>query len=147
MTRKTLLERFMAKVDVMPCGCWEWTACKDGKGYGGINVGGRLRTAHRVSYELFRGSAEGQQVLHECDRPTCVNPAHLFLGTHDDNMADKTKKGRHAHGEKHGRAKLTDVEVLKIRAANATLQVLADQYGVHPSMIHRIRNGRAWTHL
>lgn len=149
MARRTLKDRFLAKVAASRDGeCWQWTACKDGKGYPCINVSGTLRTAHRVSYELFRGPiTTGQHVLHTCDNPTCVNPSHLFLGTHAENMADKVSKKRHSFGAKHGRAKLSDAEVIEIIRWTGRLQDAADKFGIHKSMISLIRRGKRWTHL
>lgn len=91
-----LIDRFEAKVERCPMsGCWLWTDAPNGSGYGRIFTGGRDVMAHRVSYEMHCGSIpDGLQVLHRCDTPACVNPAHLFLGTHDDNMADMKRKGR-----------------------------------------------------
>lgn len=80
-------------------GCWEWIAGKDTDGYGRIWVG-KNKTAHTLAYELFNGPVEGLHVLHTCDNPGCVNPDHLVLGTHSDNMRDKSVRKR-VHGEKN----------------------------------------------
>lgn len=81
-------------------GCWLWTACTDKGGYGKITVGRKylgtrkVDKAHAVSYREFIGPTKGLCVLHRCDTPSCVNPAHLWLGTNLDNMRDAKAKGR-----------------------------------------------------
>jgi hypothetical protein len=76
-------------------GCWEWRGDHNAKGYGRLTVSGRNCRAHRLSWQLHRGPIpRGEWVLHTCDNPNCVNPAHLFLGTHTDNMRDCCAKGR-----------------------------------------------------
>jgi hypothetical protein len=146
MPRKTIQERFWEKVDRRgPDECWEWTATRHGQGYGHFKVAGRVEKAHRVSYELANGLAgEGTFVCHTCDNPPCVNPGHLFLGTHADNMADMYEKdrGRKASGENHGRAKLTNEQVAEIRGAwpKSSQRQLAAQYGVSQRQIFRIVN-------
>jgi hypothetical protein len=88
-----LKDRFDKKV-VKTDGCWNWTG-RTVKGYGTLRMGLKYVGAHRVSYELHKGEIPpGMCVLHSCDNPGCVNPAHLWAGTKNDNNVDKGKKGR-----------------------------------------------------
>ena len=75
--------------------CWVWTGSLFESGYGRFSRSNKKLRAHRVSYEIYKGAIpDGMHVLHECDNPPCVNPNHLFLGTHLDNMKDMERKGR-----------------------------------------------------
>lgn len=148
-------DRFWDKVDKAG-ECWEWTAycnraSKEGSRflpYGRIRDRGKLRLAHRVSWEIEHGSIpDGKLVLHTCDNPKCVRPDHLFLGDHEVNMADKVDKERH-----HGSHKLTADEVREIRRRyreedGHTHQSLADEYGVTKSAITHLMNRRSWKHI
>lgn len=91
-----LPKRFWKKVvKCEPNECWYWKANTYADGYGQISVKGKPRQAHRVAYELCVGPIpEGLCVLHYCDNPSCVNPQHLYVGTHSDNMQDRAKRGR-----------------------------------------------------
>jgi len=148
-------ERFWEKVDRRgPDECWEWTGGRFPTGYGIFNAGkGALRStrAHRYSYELAHGPIPvGVFVCHRCDNPPCVNPAHLFAGSRRDNDGDKVRKLRHAHGERHGAACLTDREVALARekvASGATRAEIASRMGVHPATVAMAVNGRSWKHL
>ncbi len=95
--RTPLSVRFWRSVQVTD-GCWEWQGSTR-NGYGVISKGGRngrQLKAHRLSYEMHLGSIpEGMIVCHTCDNPICVNPGHLFVGTHKDNAVDKMNKNRH----------------------------------------------------
>jgi hypothetical protein len=92
----TFEKRFWSKVRITP-GCWVWTANKINKGYGVVGPGGcqEYILSHRASWQLHNGEIpDGLCVLHRCDNPACVNPDHLWLGTHQHNMLDKCAKGR-----------------------------------------------------
>ena len=171
-------ERFEAKFTKSPDGCWLWAACRDSGGYGGFQVDGRLLLSHRVAYELYVGPIpDGLYVCHTCDVKPCVRPDHLWLGTHDANMADMASKGRaakgdkngsriyperrprgeqhytHLHpetvrGDKNGNAKLSESGVLAIRAAvGMTQKQIAIQHGVDWTTIGDILRRKTWKHI
>lgn len=153
----TLRERFWSKVEVgLHDQCWEWIGGTNSGGYGMFYVDGRICRAHRVVYELIRGPIpEDLCVCHHCDNPGCVNPAHLFLGTHMDNMIDRGRKGRASggalHGEKHSNAKLTEADVRTIRRVyrngDSTQQEIADVFGISHNHVSSIVNRLRWDHV
>lgn len=154
--KPTLEERFYKKVNKdgpiqshIDTPCWMWTGWLDGIGYGRISVSGKLILAHRFSYEFFNGPFSPElDILHKCDNPTCVNPAHLFLGTAFDNMRDMVNKGRNVvhKGEGNFNAKLTQSQVDEIRYKSTfTTQVqLAKEYGVTQANIGHIVKRKNW---
>lgn len=92
---------FKRSQDNPETGCLEWTAGKDVNGYGRIWYSGKNRTAHTVSYERWIAEIPvGMHVLHQCDNPCCINPEHLVLGTHADNMRHKSERKR-IHGKRN----------------------------------------------
>ena len=146
---KTLQERFEDKVIPDPnSGCWLWTASITSAGHGQFSLNGATVGAHRASYEFHIGQIpEGMWVLHKCDVPSCVNPDHLFLGTHQDNMDDMNVKGRSTHGTKHWAVKLTEGKVLEIRDDRRSCRVIARDYGISHSLVNKIKNYELWTRL
>lgn len=83
-------------------GCWEWTGHRSSVGYGCLKVFGSMKDAHRFAYELYKGPIpDGLHVLHSCDNKLCVNPSHLSLGTHADNMRQAAERGRMRSGARH----------------------------------------------
>jgi hypothetical protein len=153
--RTDLRTRFSAYVEKIPfVECWIWSGPSDKKGYGRLKVApGRALSAHRVSWEMANGPIpkgrgyHGTCVLHRCDNPPCVNPAHLFLGTSGDNMADKTQKGRQSKGDGFINSKLTAVAVREILASVETGVTLARRFGVKPPAISKVRRGHGWKHV
>ncbi len=145
---------FWAKVDIKnPTQCWEWTGKKNTDGYGVVRINKREERTHRISWKLSIGAIpEGKYVLHRCDNRSCTNPAHLFLGTQQDNIADMDAKGRRksAIGANNGRSKLTEKDVLTIRSLSNKGIIgtkLAAQFGVHKSTIYEILSGTNWKHI
>lgn len=149
----TFESRFLDSFKLDPhTGCWNWTRSAPGFGYGKMCGGTRKNRisimAHRFSYEYFKEKIpEGLRVCHRCDNPACVNPSHLFLGTAKDNTEDMVAKGRSLRGEKSPNAKLTKVAVAEIREKlkNGTIgRRLAEEYGVDPNTISKIRLNKRW---
>lgn len=144
----TVEERFWSKVDKSG-DCWLWTAYLDANRYGHFSIKRCRKSAHRVSYAFSVGQIpEGKQVLHHCDNPPCVNPDHLFLGTHDDNMADKKAKGRAPIGSNNGNSSLVESDVVVIRKIKGiTRWRMAEIFGVHKSTIDRVLANTIWRHV
>jgi len=154
MRKRPIDERFWEKVNKDGKEeCWDWTAYKTADGYGRMGgIGRKILTAHRVSWELHNGPIPGEMcVCHSCDNPACVNPDHLWLGTHQDNMADRDEKGRHTptSGERNRHAKLTENQVMAIRSEYpGTGQAeLAEKYGVRRKTISKIICRELWAHI
>ena len=94
----SLINKLLQNVMILPSGCWFWTAYKDRAGYGTVRVGSKKRKAHRVMHEQIKGEIPaGLLVCHSCDNPSCVNPAHLWVGSSSENILDAVAKGRWTH--------------------------------------------------
>ena len=134
-------------------GCWIWNKFVDDNGYGRLSYNSKPYLTHRVSYKLFNGEIpKGLFVCHKCDTPSCVNPAHLFLGTHDDNMADMVGKGRaqRKRGEENSISILTEAqaqEIINFNHYHGSLTYLAKKFNTSPQTIYYVRHGKTWTHL
>ncbi len=148
--KKRLYEKFKKEEN----GCWVFTGAKTKMGYGKFTVSHqKWRLAHRISWQVHFGSIPDKLlILHKCDNPSCVNPEHLFLGTHLDNIRDMIKKGRQnatgaknpVRGEKHPFAKLSNNDVLSIRKDDRMHRVIAGSYGVTQPLITMIKNNKIW---
>lgn len=168
MSKLTKEERFLAKTKRAADGCLLWTGSKNSGGYGLVRWDGKTRKASRVAYEIASGAPipEGMLVCHKCDNPPCVDPDHLFLGTHTDNIRDAAKKGRlrntidssqaHFHsggpprGEVAGGAKLSQEQaerILALAADGALSGALARQFGVSRFTVQALLRGTTWKHL
>jgi hypothetical protein len=149
----TTTERFNQKWTAdLESGCHIWTASTNLQGYGEFGIVRRpahkIHAAHRVSWELHRGPIPpGMKILHKCDRPRCVNPDHLFIGTQKDNMQDCVTKGRKnsAKGEKNCKAKLTVEQIQEIRLSSD--RGLGRRYGIGSNQVYRIRKRIHWGHV
>lgn len=145
-------ERFEAKIEpITETGCWIWNGSFNKRiGYGSFWLYVKKIRAHRASWIIYNGPIPGNlHVLHYCDTTSCVNPRHLFLGTHSDNMKDMHKKGRGAdfRGEKDSQSKLTTDEVIKIRQDGRHPSEIAKDYKIHPGYVYAIKNRTYWKHI
>lgn len=147
ITEPAIQTRFEAKYEVdEKTGCWIWTATLDSAGYGRFSVFGTQEKAHRFAYSWFVGPLPGwemddpgrMELHHICGRRRCVNPAHLELMSH------------RGHAITEGRKKLTEDQVLEIRARSAfgdSQKELALRFGVTKQTIGKIVNRKTWKHI
>lgn len=170
-TRRSLLDRIVEKIDyegpihpALGTQCWVWRGAKN-QGYGVINPGGKSGGTiyvHRYTLEsaLGRDLLDGEWALHRCDNPSCVNPAHLFLGDARSNVEDMDAKGRRRfnapRGVNHHSAKLTPEQIEDARkrwknagktgrsAKGETLDMLAKEFGVASTTLHAALKGKTW---
>ncbi len=157
---------FWSQVEKTVGGCWLWTGSKWNTGYGRFKRDGQVIGAHRMAFRLAKGPiAPTLVVMHSCDVKLCCNPAHLSLGTHTENIADRDAKGRQASGKRHGSrtkpermprgemagaSKLTAEFVVELRqrvAAGETVTQIARDFGLSKSTTARAANGATWSHV
>jgi hypothetical protein len=132
--------------------CWIWTAIINKGGYGLFLFDRKDLLAHRVAYQLFVGNIpSGKLVCHTCDVRNCVNPEHLFIGTHLDNSHDMTRKGRapDRKGVNHPHTKLTNEDIFFIRENKKTMssKELSRRFKVSTTQINRILSKECWGHI
>lgn len=141
---KSVVDRFTHLIDdyvqKRPNGCHVWVGARMAKGYGVFVFKGERYSAHRVAYTQSHGPIQhGMYVCHKCDRPYCVNPDHLFLGTHTDNMRDMATKGR------GGKLSAKDVVNIFDRMANGEVCAdIARSYNVSPATISCVKSRRSF---
>jgi len=151
-----MIERFWEKIDKRrPDECWPWTGTlqsnRSGQLYGYFRAGKMVRV-NRLMWRLHNQEEipHGQVVRHTCDNTVCCNPAHLVIGTQKQNVSDRYERNRASHyrGEKHALSKLTEADVLEIRAALASGQsqrAIAAQFGISQFGVQYARDG--WKHV
>lgn len=150
---RSVLERFEAKYEPeLNSGCWLWTGAVGSTGYGHLKVERRVRTASRLSYEMFKGDPTGFHVCHSCDTPVCVNPAHLWLGTDLDNGHDMDRKGRRHVGERQVLASFSDAEAQDIidryeAGLIPSMRAEGRAQGVGSATVRNLIRGVSWKHL
>ena len=129
--------------------CWPWTGKVARDGYGRVARGGKQVIAHRLSWSVANGAPvpDGMFVLHSCHNRLCVNPNHLRVGTHDDNMVDMVAAGRSLRGERHPHSFLTASVIAAIRAATGYQREIAQRFGVSQSAVSYIKNRKRWAHV
>ena len=145
-----LEERFFSKVEKGDS-CWEWVASKYHDGYGAYYFNGKQGRAHRVSWEMKNGEIpENMYILHRCNNRTCVNPKHLYLGTHQDNMNDLARAGT-LKGIGHPSAKVTEREVRTIRhlwEKKIYTQIkIAEMFNISHKTVNGITTNTNWKHI
>lgn len=148
---KPIYDRITSRVEYDPNGgCWLWSGAQK-NGYGHIIMpGGKTTSTHRAMYEAAKGAIpEGLCVCHKCDVRACVNPDHLWLGTHADNAADKEAKGRgnQPRGERNCKAKMSEAKVSELRslrASGALLKDLSERFGITTATVSKAARGDTW---
>jgi hypothetical protein len=154
----TETERFWSRVDVRgPDECWPWNGASTSAGYGYFRIGSltdgsrRMILAHRYACKITHGLADNRQALHRCDYKPCCNPAHVYPGTHTDNMNDAKERGlMHGFslpGERNPKAKLSVADVLAIRGSNQKNADLARAHRVSRAQIGHIKKRKSWAHV
>ena len=145
-------ERFEDNVEFEPnTGCWLWSSTVNPYGYGNYYYGGKAYMAHRYSYTIYKGKIpKGLVVRHTCDTGICVNPAHLLIGTQQDNIDDRQRRGRqrYAVGTQLPHAKLTEEQIPEIRKLEGVMsqRKIAALYGVTQHPIGMIFINKSWKH-
>ena len=148
----TLPEQFDALYIIDNNGCWIWQGEIDQYGYGQLYIGGSKLSTHRLSYELFNGEIlPKMDICHSCDVKHCVNPNHLWMGTHRENMQDASKKGIMPRGERAGQSKLKNNDVIEMiglyKTGNYSTYALGKQFGIDASTAYDVIVGNTWKHI
>ncbi len=147
--RAPFWDKVSAMTIVADNGCHLFTGPKNDDGYGRVKVNYKQVFVHReVWAKQFGAIPAGMCVCHKCDVPNCINPEHLFLGTHKENMEDRARKGRYDNaGEKAPSAKLFAIEVKMIRkllSQGERYKVVAAEFGVSVPLLEKIKQGKVW---
>lgn len=152
------IDRFWSKVNIGKSNeCWEWLTTLYVDGYGQFMINRTSRRSHRISYELNHGPIPNNMVImHTCDNRKCVNPAHLKLGTQQQNIQDMFAKGRQPKisraGTANGRAKLNEdaaryIKQHGVKGRGGNVVKLAEKYNVSTTQILCILDNKSWSHI
>lgn len=148
MIVQTLPDRFWNKVQkASDDSCWIWLAGKDQDGYGMYSHNKKTIRAHRLLASVVYGEIKsGFVVMHSCDNPSCCNPRHLSIGSVQENVSDRDKKGRRdpPKGESHKSSKITALQAQEIRSSTLTERELAKKYAIGKTQVGAIRRGLYW---
>lgn len=144
-----LKERLLSHVESHdnPESCWIW---KDSNTYGTVRINGKKYKSHRLMCQVHhKVDVTGLCVLHSCDNPRCINPNHLRVGTHQENMQDRVlrNRGGNLKGSNNGRALLNEDDVVFIRKSKLQTKELMSMYGISKVTICGIRRGAKWKHV
>ena len=143
--------RFLDKIDFVPTpgggGCWNWTGSLDCWGYGRFWLDGKHHGAHRVAFATYKGEIpDGMFVRHSCDNPRCCSPAHLALGTHQDNMNDMKSRSRQASVLDESKA-ANAKRLFLSRSDFGIVRAAARALGIDRKTVRDIRDGKRWKHV
>ena len=140
------IDELLSKSQPIPfSGCFIWDLSVDKTGYARTTNNGKTVVGHRLAYKLAYGDIpEGIFVCHRCDIPSCINPQHLFLGAHSENMKDMVTKKRSAKHERHSQSKLNSEKVKSIRNSNKNVSQISREFGVHRSTIRDVLDEITW---
>ncbi len=133
--------------------CWEWTRGLNHKGYGLTSINNKTQIVHRIMYKYFYGDIPEDKpfILHNCDNPKCCNPIHLYAGTNQDNMIDRAERNPDSWtlttGEKNGQSKLTEKQIIEIRASKDSQRTIAKRFNISKAMIYYIQKRKNWKHI
>lgn len=163
-TQKENEIRFWSKVDkngpihpILKTPCWLWKGTLSNNNYGSFGVNGKTVSPHRYSYELEFGKLPNRNVLacHHCDNSLCVNPSHLYAGSHQTNMIDAMEREQwhcpsRPVGEKNPAAKLNESQVLEIRELlrlNTKQKMIATRFNISIHLVRKIAYRHVWSHI
>jgi hypothetical protein len=132
--------------------CLEWMGARSADGYGRTGYKGRSIDAHRLAYAAYFGPFDHSlHIRHKCDNPRCIEPRHLSLGTHADNMRDRSERLRLPQGSANSKSKLCEDDIPAIRRllreGGLTLKQIGEKYGVTYHAIWTIKHNKSWRHV
>lgn len=156
MTTEKNISRFKTKLVIQPNGCWEYSGAKDADGYGMFWYDGKTRGAHQFSARYLGNFVvnKGQQICHSCDNPPCCNPAHLFIGTTQQNTADRHFKGRSVKGSRVGTSVYNESIIKAVKNAYKTrthyrgiIKDISREFNVSYGVVWYACKRNAWPHI